>query len=191
MITSLSEVYLLSFPREFHRLMQFFETIFNLNIISLGVPLECLGLESFYLKLQSVALAPAGLIFVILLTTLNVGAIRAVKAETEAVKRFKAIWSLVLQRGVPPCMIICFLTLPLVSSLAFRAFSCECFDNHDQCYLRADYSQVPAPPHPHPPTHTQLLTKHAPRALPTCTSPRACVSAPPSPSVSSRPPRPP
>ena len=111
-----------------------------------AVPLECLGLESFYLKLQSVALAPAGLIFLILLTTLNVATVRAVKSETDVIKRFKAIWSLVLQRGVPPCMIICFLTLPLVSSLAFRAFSCECFDNHDTCYLRADYSQVGTTP---------------------------------------------
>ena len=35
-----------------------------------------------------------------------------------------------------------FYALPLVSSIAFRAFSCECFDYSRLCYLRADYELI-------------------------------------------------
>ena len=41
-----------------------------------------------------------------------------------------------LRASAHGCLIIIFLLLPYVSSLAFRTFYCECFE--DDCYLRVD-----------------------------------------------------
>ena len=41
-----------------------------------------------------------------------------------------------LRASAHGCLIIIFLMLPFVSSLAFRTFYCECFEN--DCYLRVD-----------------------------------------------------
>ena len=42
-------------------------------------------------------------------------------------------------RALPALGLISFFAFPVVSSYAFRAFDCECFDNGES-YLRADYS---------------------------------------------------
>ena len=47
-----------------------------------------------------------------------------------------------LQSAAGPCLFVLFYALPLVSSIAFRAFSCECFDYSRLCYLRADYELI-------------------------------------------------
>ena len=41
-----------------------------------------------------------------------------------------------LQRAAGPSLFVLFFSLPLISSLAFRAFSCECFDDQQLCFLR-------------------------------------------------------
>ena len=49
--------------------------------------------------------------------------------------------SLPRYRAQRPCLFVLFYALPLVSSIAFRAFSCECFDYSRLC-LRADYELI-------------------------------------------------
>ena len=43
-----------------------------------------------------------------------------------------------LLASAPYSLFVAYLTMPYVSSFAFSAFSCECFEDH--CFLRVDYA---------------------------------------------------
>ena len=127
--TAMSDVYLLPFPKDFDSFLSWFSGL-NFSLLRLGIRLECFGLASFFNRLLFVAVAPVALVLLLL-----IGGVAFAAGPSTTVKEFYAKWL----RCVPPCLLIIFLSFPPASSLAFRAFSCECFDT-DACYLRADYS---------------------------------------------------
>ena len=83
-------------------------------------------------------------------TIIAVNVILAHKAPAAArsvgsTSNFDGVWILfssAMQRAAGPCLFVLFFALPMVSSLAFRAFNCECFTYSKLCYLRADYEFV-------------------------------------------------
>ena len=102
----------------------------NLNIDAVGLPLRCLQLGSFFDRLLFVMLSPyvIALLIVAWCTT----------AEALAANRTSARLKGGLIRALPYLLGLSFLAFPMVSSLAFQAFSCEPFDGTR--FLRADYS---------------------------------------------------
>ena len=103
----------------------------NLNIDALGLPLPCLQLGTFFDRLLFVMLSPCviALLIVAWCTT----------AEALAANRTSARLKGGLIRALPYLLGLSFLAFPMVSSLAFQAFSCESFDGN-YSFLRADYS---------------------------------------------------
>ena len=99
------------------------------------------------------AVVPITLVFAIvgvnaILAHKTPAAAHLIKGPASEFKGFcHALWnsstfSSAMQRAAGPCLFVLFFALPLVSSLAFRAFTCECFDYSKLCYLRADYDLV-------------------------------------------------
>ena len=117
----------LSCTSQVQQLLEFFDFV-NINIASFGVPLQCLGLGNFEDHLAFTMFAPVVLAVAILLGFL-------------AFPYLGAIWSLdprwfrrgkpkkMLFAALPWLLLLTFLVAPMVSSSAFRAFSCESFDN--------------------------------------------------------------
>ena len=129
------------------------QAIFSIDIITLGIPMPCVGFRGFHAKLIVVAIAPIVLVSIIV----GVNAVLAYTAPAAAratrrpastsIRRRQAVWnseliSPTMQRAAGPCLFVLFFALPLVSSLAFRAFNCECFEYSGLCYLRADYELI-------------------------------------------------
>ena len=148
----LEAVYLLSWPRELIHFMRQLEVIFSIDFVTLGLPLPCLGLRGIHAQLVAAGLAPGVIVCVILAAN----AVMACTASDEVMRKEGAVLSVgderrswlrerllsTLQRSAGSCLFVLFFALPLVSSLAFRAFSCECFDDQQLCFLRADYALV-------------------------------------------------
>ena len=66
----LQEVYLLTFPSELTRVLRRFEwLLYPTDLLSFGVPLDCLGLASFRAKLVATAATPAALLAGVFLTS--------------------------------------------------------------------------------------------------------------------------
>ena len=61
MATSVQEVFGAVFPPEVRAVLAAFE-LFSLNFFELGLPLECMGLVSFFNRLLFTLLAPLGLL---------------------------------------------------------------------------------------------------------------------------------
>ena len=147
-------VYLLSFPREMVNFIRNFEFLLTIDVVSLGIPLECLGISGYYDKLRALAAAPAILLLLAVVVSFGFVVAQAHKyrdsvlvqaqmgAKSARVAMARHMARETLLTAAPRCLWILFLTLPLVSSVAFRGFSCECFDELELCYLRADYDMV-------------------------------------------------
>ena len=103
----------------------------NLNIDALGLPLPCLQLGTFFDRLLFVMLSPCVIALLIVAWCTTAEALAASRSST----RLKGG----LLRALPYLLGLSFLTFPMVSSLAFQAFSCESFDGN-YSFLRADYS---------------------------------------------------
>ena len=100
--------------------------LFNLNIAGLGLPLQCLGLGTYEQQLKTTMLAPPALAVLLLLGYVVRGCYRG-----------KGLGAGLLS-ALPSLLYLSFLVFPMVSSAAFRAFSCEAFDD-GRDFLRADY----------------------------------------------------
>ena len=100
----------------------------NINIASFGMPLQCLGLGNFEDHLAFTMFAPVVLAAAILLGFLSLPYLAAIRAlDRRWFRRGKPKESLLA--ALPWLLILTFLVAPMVSSSAFRAFSCEDFDN--------------------------------------------------------------
>lgn len=97
------------------------------------IQLECVGLGGYYNELQITAVAPA----VIVLLLSIVALVR--EAVTERTRGWELVRGAFL-RALPWVLLVTFLVVPDVSSLAFQVFRCECFEDEGASYLRADYS---------------------------------------------------
>ena len=104
----------------------------NLNIDALGLPLPCLQLGTFFDRLLFVMLSPCVIALLIVAWCTTAEALAASRSST----RLKGG----LLRALPYLLGLSFLTFPMVSSLAFQAFSCESFVDGNYSFLRADYS---------------------------------------------------
>ena len=104
----------------------------NLNIDAVGLSLPCLQLGSFFDRLLFVMLSPYVIALLIVAWCTTAEALAANRTST----RLKGG----LIRALPYLLGLSFLAFPMVSSLAFQAFSCESFDDGTRFFLRADYS---------------------------------------------------
>jgi len=154
-VTRIEVVYKLRLPPAVQITISWFSGIhFNIGML----PRECLGIASFRYTLLANMILPLGVnVLVLPLASLAVTAISRPrrrrlampvddKAETEpfaARASYRALgWGLV----------VTFFAFPVVSSLAFRSFDCECFDG-GASYLAADYSLQCMPDHCDDPNH--------------------------------------
>ena len=103
---------------------------FNLSIETLGLPMRCLELGSFFSELLFLVLVPCMLGLLILACSMV--------AEVVA-KRKTASFKAGLIRALPYLLYLSFFASPLVASRAFQAFDCEEFGDGSR-FLRADYS---------------------------------------------------
>ena len=99
----------------------------NLNIAGIGLPLQCLGVGTYVQQLAVTMFLP----LVIAATTLFGFVLRSRYRSEGAGEGLMA--------ALPWLLSLTFLVFPMVSSAAFRAFSCESFDG-GRSFLRADYS---------------------------------------------------
>ena len=115
-------------PASVAALLDTFEGL-NLNIDSVGLPLPCLRIGSFFNRLLFVVLMP----YVIALLII------AWCTSSEALAASSTWLKGGLIRALPYLLGLSFLAFPMVSSLAFQVFNCETFDDGNR-FLRADYS---------------------------------------------------
>ena len=102
----------------------------NLSIDTLGVPLSCLQLGSFFNQLFFLVLLPCVLGSIVLVCSMA--------AEVYA-KRKAASFKAGLIRALPYLLYLSFYAFPMISSRAFQAFDCEEFDDGTR-FLRIDFS---------------------------------------------------
>jgi hypothetical protein len=127
-ISSIEEIYFVVFPDIVSEIALALQRLINVELVTLGVPFECIGISTFHSKLKLYILTPV----------LLVCAIFAVSAARRALTRQHVCPQFLLD-GLPLALLVAFLSLPSVTSLAARAFLIECFDSGD-CYMRADLS---------------------------------------------------
>ena len=129
--TRVPTVFRVAMPASVAALLDTFDGL-NLNIDAVGLSLPCLQLGSFFDRLLFVMLSPCVIALLILAWCTIVEALAANRTST----RLKGG----LIRALPYLLGLSFLAFPMVSSLAFQAFSCESFDDGTRFFLRADYS---------------------------------------------------
>ena len=130
-VTRISDVYHVPMPDAVKDLLSIFEVL-NINIAGLRLPMQCFGLGRFEQQLLFTMIAPCVIAVVIVpgfviraCCSRSGSCLIAVKAG--------------LLSALPWLLILSILVLPMVSSAAFRAFSCEEFQD-GRSFLRADYS---------------------------------------------------
>ena len=101
--------------------------VLNLNIGGIGLPLQCLGIGTYVQQLAVTMFLPLVIAAAILFGFVLRSCYRS-EGTGEG-----------LMAALPSLLSLTFLVFPMVSSAAFRAFSCESFDG-GQSFLRADYS---------------------------------------------------
>ena len=165
--TRISDVYSVPMPKSVAALLSVFE-LFNVNLAGLGLPLQCLGLGTYEQMLKVTLIGPAVVGALVVLcsvarklccaccspnttndrfSTANGGrasiANRASDANGRGSLAARGAAPSPLRDGLfaalPWLLSLTFLVFPMVSSAAFRAFSCEAFDD-GKSYLRADYA---------------------------------------------------
>lgn len=119
----------------------------QVNIAGIGLPLQCLELGTYEQQLSSTMLAPLVLAGAVVFgfvfrSCCGAGAKDDLRTSTRrhrVLAGHQSRLSKGLLEALPWLLTLSFLVFPMVSSAAFRAFSCEDFDN-GRSYLRADYS---------------------------------------------------
>jgi hypothetical protein len=124
--TRIGDVYKVPMPEAVVQLLSFFEVL-NLNIGGIGLPLQCLGIGTYVQQLAVTMFLPLVIAVAILFGFVLRSCYRS-KGIREG-----------LMAALPWLLSLTFLVFPMVSSAAFRAFSCESFDG-GHSFLRADYS---------------------------------------------------
>ena len=110
----------------------------SLDLDSLGLPWRCLGVGTFFTRLLTMVVGPLVLLLLIFLVS-AILTVRARRRNRPSEKDRGSFLSATFLRALPALGLISFFAFPVVSSFAFRAFDCECFENGES-YLRADYS---------------------------------------------------
>jgi len=128
-------------PRDVANLLGVIAPVFSFSLGSLGLPLACVSLSSFYQRLLVIMLAPYLLCLVILLGCVLycLQLLRVVKGSVRPSMR--SPYHAGALAALPAMLVISFLAFPAVSSLAFRGLQCEEFEDTRgvQSRLKADY----------------------------------------------------
>ena len=134
-ISEAEEVFIIELPLKVVRIIESLSWL-HLDISDL-IQLECVGLAGYTNHLRLVAATPAPLVLL-----LGVGAL--LREALVEKKRGRDLKRDAFLRALPWVLFLTFLVIPDISSLAFRAFRCECFGDEltgdRQSWLRADYS---------------------------------------------------
>jgi hypothetical protein len=101
--------------------------VLNLNIGGIGLPLQCLGVGTYVQQLAVTMFLP-----LVIAAAILFGFVLRSRYRSERTGKG-------LMAALPGLLSLTFLVFPMVSSAAFRAFSCESFDD-GHSFLRADYS---------------------------------------------------
>ena len=126
--TRIASVYEVSMPQQVAALLSVFE-VFNINIGGIGLPMQCLSLGTYQQQLLTTMLAPVVVAVVVLFGFVARSVCKGGASRVSSG----------LLGALPWLLPLSFLVFPMVSSAAFRAFSCEAFDD-GRSYLRADYA---------------------------------------------------
>ena len=127
--TRIADVYVVTMPYAASQLLNCFE-VFKINIAGIGLPLQCLNMGAYKDHMIVTMVVP------VLLGAALIIYSSAFLEHTPAnlTLRLKAG----LLNALPRVLWLTFLIFPLVSSMAFRVWSCEEFENGS--FMRADYS---------------------------------------------------
>ena len=131
-VTQVERIYDVYLPAEVRALLQFFELFISFGLE--GVPLACVGAVGFHRKLLYWMFAPL-VAFVV--------AILAIHVHTWVNMRYRRQpppKSSHFERALPIFLRVTFLAYPMVTSIAFEAFSCHVFDDGAGSWLVADVS---------------------------------------------------
>jgi hypothetical protein len=137
--TRIGTVYGVTMPEEVQWFLDQISFRINFSIDGFGIPLQCVGLQSFFNKLMFMMVWP----FIVCLVVVIVSVLRvklngSVKGVRDAL-RDGAL------NALPICLGIQFLVFPSVSGLGFQGLeTCEAWTTQDgevtHSYLKADYS---------------------------------------------------
>ena len=150
--TRVGDIYEVPMPSAINTLLRGLEVL-NINFIGIGLPLQCLGLGTYEQQLAFTMILPLVLAVVTVLVAVvrrfcrrgerRGGGVDDADVADAAGAGGGADGTPWLQRSMldalPWLLYLSFLVFPMVSSAAFRAFSCEDFDD-GKSYLRTDYA---------------------------------------------------
>ena len=137
-VTQVSSVYVVQMPEKVQDLIDIIKFL-NINIFSIGLPLQCLGLHDYVTQLFFVIVTPIGLSALILLLHFLWAWYCCCKPAAEPSGSRPRVFRRALLAALPTLVMLAFLVFPSVSSVAFSAFDCEEFDDGSS-YLRSDYA---------------------------------------------------
>ena len=141
-ITSLiPSVYNANLPESIRNILEAVSLVTSVSV-DFGTPLECHGLDGFLPTLITWIVGPLVVSLVVWLVGLA-WAIRAGCSALTSRTAMRAAAAPVLVdaclRSLPWLLLVLYLLYPSVTSVAFKSFECEDFDD-GRSYLRADYS---------------------------------------------------
>ena len=139
--TKVPTVYQVRMPAPVQGVVKAFNFV-SLDLDAFGLPWHCLGIDSFFNRLLVMASLPLVLMLVVFIISLilSVCARGRTRVHEKALTvDDRGLCRATFLRALPGVGLISFFAFPVVSSYAFRAFDCECFDD-GRSYLRADYS---------------------------------------------------
>ena len=119
--TRVASVYDVPMPESVKQLLSVFE-LFNINVGGIGLPMQCLSLGTYEQQLMTTMLLPVGAAALLVLGFL----VRSFCCA-RALEGSRLVHGLLA--ALPWLLPLSFLVFPMVSSAAFRAFSCEGFDD--------------------------------------------------------------
>jgi len=144
--TRIADVYVVTMPNAATQLLNCFE-IFNINIAGIGLPLQCLNMGAYKDRMTVTMVLPVLLAAAVISYSVACAFAKPAPAilthnEQRQLSASESTFILRLKTGLlsalPRVLLLTFLTFPMVSSMAFRVWSCEEFENGS--FMRADYS---------------------------------------------------
>ena len=130
-VTKLERIYDVYLPAEVRQLLQFFEVFISFGLE--GVPMACIGAVGFHRELLYWTITP--LIAVVVTVMVVYTHARMMTGGREPSYQLSHF-----ERILPIFLRVTFLAYPMVTSIAFEAFSCHVFDEGAGSWLVADVS---------------------------------------------------
>ena len=144
--TRIADVYVVTMPNAATQLLNCFE-VFNINIAGIGLPLQCLNMGTYKDHMIVTMVVPVLLGAAVIIYSIACAFTKHTPATVSHNEQRKLsasdgtrIWRLKagLLNALPRLLLLTFLIFPMVSSMAFRVWSCEEFESGS--FMRADYS---------------------------------------------------